>query len=60
MAALGLGVGFFDFAFGFRNSRPACGPGSSIAGRAVRAAFFGYFDQPFGLLKSASLPFKEK
>ena len=25
------------------NSRPACEPGGSIAGRAVRVCFFGYF-----------------
>jgi hypothetical protein len=25
------------------NSRPACGPGGFIAGRAVRVCFFGYF-----------------
>ena len=42
------------------NSRHACEPGSFIAGRDVERLSFGYFDQPFGLLKSTSLPFKEK
>ena len=35
-------------------------PTASSLGAPSGRLSFGYFDQPFGLLKSTSLPFKEK
>jgi hypothetical protein len=39
---------------------PLANPAASSPGAPLGRLSFGYFDQPFGLLKSTSLPFKEK
>jgi hypothetical protein len=53
-------VGMLLLPLTLRNPVLLANPTASSLGARLGRLSFGYFDQPFGLLKGASLPFKEK